>query len=342
METLGVSDITPMQASVVFGLGLGLAFGVLAQTTEFCLRRAIAGIGHERSAARGVWASALLSSLLGTQFLLAYAPLSLEEHRFLVADIPIVAIITGGLLFGVGMILTRGCVSRLTVLTGAGNLRALLVLVVFAVIAHATLKGVLAPLRVWLGSFSWTSPVGSSLVAWPGGTWLYTGVLGAMLLLVALRASARKRALAGGILLGLLVPLGWLGTGWLLLDEFDPLPLESLSFTLPHTQLAFWAMVSSAVPAGFGVGLIGGVVAGALLTALLRGQFQWQSFESPRQTARYMTGGSLMAVGGVLAGGCTVGAGLTGVATLSLAAILALLAMLVGGMLMARLDTQSS
>ena len=50
------------------------------------------------------------------------------------------------------MVLTRGCISRLTVLTGSGNLRAATVVVIFAVTAHATLKDVLSPIRTLLGT----------------------------------------------------------------------------------------------------------------------------------------------------------------------------------------------
>ena len=70
---------------------------------------------------------------------------------------------------------------------------------------------------------------------------------------------------------------------------------------------------------------------GALAAALIRGQFAWQSFESPRQTGRYMAGAALMGVGGVLAGGCTVGAGVSGIPTLSVAAILAIASIGLGG-----------
>ena len=47
------------------------------------------------------------------------------------------------------------------ILGATGNLRAVTVLIVFAVVAHATLKGVLAPLRTALGSVTTTLPFGS-------------------------------------------------------------------------------------------------------------------------------------------------------------------------------------
>jgi hypothetical protein len=149
----------------------------------------------------------------------------------------------------------------------------------------------------------------------------------------ALRSGNRPGMLLLAALLGALVPLGWVGTGFVLYDDFDPIAMESLSFTAPATEALFFTVASTAVAPGFGTGLVGGVLVGALAAALLRGQFRWQSFDSPRQTGRYMAGAALMGTGGVLAGGCTVGAGLSGIPTLSLAAILAIVSIGVGGWL---------
>ncbi len=142
--------------------------------------------------------------------------------------------------------------------------------------------------------------------------------------IIALRSGARPLHLGLAALLGLLVPAGWVGTGFLLYDDFDPIALESLSFTAPFADTLFWSIASTSISAGFGVGLIGGTLAGALVSSLASGRFQWQSFTSPRQTGRYALGAALMGIGGVLAGGCTVGAGLAGIPTLSVAALLAL------------------
>ena len=132
-------------------------------------------------------------------------------------------------------------------------------------------------------------------------------------------------AMAGAI--GLLVPLGWIGTGFLLLDDFDPIPVQSMGFTGPMADTLFWTVAATSIPAGFGTGLAAGVLVGSLVAALAAGEFRWQSLEGPRQTGRYLAGAVMMGVGGVLAGGCTVGAGLSGVSTASFAALLALAAM---------------
>lgn len=335
-ETLGFEALTAPQAAIWFGLALGALFGVLAEITDFCFRRAVVGPAGTRRPAMGVWLTALVVALMGTQAVVAGGWISFADHRFMAGDLPVLAIAAGGLLFGAGMVLTRGCASRLTVLAGSGNLRAALVLVVFAIAAHATLKGVLAPLRVALGSV--TLPLGEhiSLAALPGGAWLWTAAIAIPALAVALRSGASKRTLVLAALLGLLVPLGWAGTGFVLYDDFDPIAMESLSFTSSSADTLFWGVAATSIPARFGVGIIGGVLAGAALSSLFAGRFQWQSFEAPAQTGRYMAGAVLMGVGGVLAGGCTVGAGLSGVPTLSLAAILAITAIAGGAVAMDR------
>lgn len=336
-ETFGFETLTAPQAAVFFGLGLGVMFGILAQITRFCLRRTVSGEGAERRAAAGVWAAALAAAIAGTQIAIFNGWVDFSEHRFLAADLPVLAIVAGGLLFGAGMILTRGCVSRLSVLAGSGNLRALFVLVVFAITAHATMKGVLVPLRTALGSV--TVPLGeaTSLAALPGGAILWASLAVTALLAIVWRSGAHVGHLGLALALGLLVPLGWVGTGFVLYDDFDPIALESLSFTAPLSEALFWTVASTSIPATFGVGLFGGALAGAAVSALARGQFRWQSFETPGQTGRYVSGAVLMGVGGVLAGGCTVGAGLSGVATLSVAAVLALTSVLAGALIAHRL-----
>ena len=325
-EALGFEEVTPLGASVILGLVLGLAYGVLAQRSAFCLRRSLVGPWHECLPALGAYAMALALAIAGTRLAVATGLVSFEAHRFLASEIPLASALLGGALFGAGMVLTGGCASRLTVLAGTGNLRAVLVLVVFAVTALATMRGVLAPLRETLGGASVHGGAAAALTALPGGeVWPLGVALAAALFALRSGAPLSHLAMAGAI--GLLVPLGWVGTGFLLLDDFDPIPLQSLGFTGPSADTLFWTVAATAIPAGFGTGLVAGVVAGSLLAARLAGEFRWVSLEGPRQTGRYLTGAVMMGAGGVLAGGCTVGAGLSGVSTASAAALLALAAM---------------
>ncbi|SMR71277.1 Sulphur transport [Aliiroseovarius halocynthiae] len=330
-ETLGFETLTPRTASILFGLGLGAAFGVLAELTRFCLRRGVIGSGTDGRQALAVWLTALAVAVIGTQGAVMAGWVEFSGHRYHAPTLPILSLVVGGLMFGAGMVMTRGCLSRLVVLGSSGNLRAVVVIGVAALTAQAALKGVFSPLRTTLGAVEIPAP---SLP-----------VLGAVVpVLLAAFFIAQTRPKLGTIvlaaLLGGLIPLGWLGTGLVLMDEFDPIAVESLSFTLPLADTLFWTAASSAVGGNFGTGLIGGVVLGAALSALLAGRFAWQGFEGAGQMGRYLSGGVLMGLGGVFAGGCTVGAGLSGVATLSTAATIALLAIIAGAWIAARVDAR--
>lgn len=314
---------------VIFGLALGLAFGVAAQISRFCLRRAAASDAGADGSAGAVWLTALAVAVGGFFLASFFGLVDLSEHRYLSTSISVPAILLGGAMFGAGMVLTRGCISRLTVLSASGNLRAVAVITVFALVAHATLKGVLAPVRTFVGAFQTELPV-ASLAEIAGAAPIIIAVLFVAAMALAQRSGARWRDVALGGVVGLVAVGGWMTTSVLLMDEFEPLPVQSAAFTLPWSDTLFWTIASSAIPAGFGTGLIGGVLLGAFASATLRGEARLQGFESPRQAGRYLLGGSLMGVGGVLAGGCTVGAGLSGGASLSIAALLALAAIILG------------
>lgn len=324
-------NLSPVTASALFGLLMGVIFGVAAQVSRFCLRRGLVR-GAERRSALGTWVFALLVALLATQGASLAGWIDLSAHRFAEPGVPVLAIALGGLLFGAGMVLTRGCVSRLTVLAGGGNLRAVTVLLTFAIVAHATLKGVLAPVRTGLGANTVDLGDAAFGAGLPGGAAVWTAVLAVGMAALVVRSGARPLTLALAGLIGLLVPLGWVGTGVLLYDDFDPIALQTMSFTAPWADALFWTVASSSIPAGFGVGLVGGVILGAALSALVRGEARLESFEAPGQTLRYIAGGALMGFGGVLAGGCTVGAGLSGVSALSVAAMLALAGIVIGAL----------
>ncbi|SEO43424.1 Sulphur transport [Salinihabitans flavidus] len=329
-ESLGFDTLTASQAVVILALVVGVLFGVLAERSKFCFRRGL--VGEYRRSALGVWLMALAVAVVGTQAAVHAGLITFGDHRFMSTDLPLLALVIGGGLFGIGMVLTRGCASRLTVLIGTGNLRALMSVVVFAIVAHAAMKGLLAPLRVAVTSV--TVPIESAALPGPAVVWAI--VIAAASLIYALRSGSRPGHLVIAAMIGALVPLAWVGTGFILYDDFDPIAMQGLSFTLPATETLFFGIASSAIPASFGTGLIAGVIGGALLSALLFGSFQWQSFETPGQTRRYLLGGALMGLGGVLAGGCTVGAGLSGVPTLSLAAVIALLSMAAAALLTQR------
>jgi uncharacterized membrane protein YedE/YeeE len=150
------------------------------------------------------------------------------------------------------------------------------------------------------------------------------------LLIILTKPKLIKLLLAS--IIGLLIPLSWAGTGFILYDEFDPIAFESLSYTKPYADTLFWIVASSAISPNFGVGLVGGTVCGSIVTSLVTREFKIETFDSTAQTTRYFIGATMMGVGGVLAGGCTIGAGLAGLPSLALATILVTVSIILGGL----------
>lgn len=328
-EDLGFVELTAKQVSVWFGLGLGLAFGVLAEITRFCFRRGVVK-SPDRKQALGVWLTAFAFAILSTQAAVALGFVDFADHRLYATNMQVLAIVVGGLLMGTGMVLTRGCPSRVTVLFGTGNLRAGLVALIFGIVVLSTLKGLLAPVRLGLGMMT-VSPETQGFVDLPGGALVWAAILASAALVYAARSGARVRDHILAALIGVLVAVGWVGSGYVLFDEFDPIAMESLGATLPWSETTFWTVASSSIPASFGVGLIGGMIAGGFVASVAGGRFKLQGFNGGPETLRYVIGAVLMGVGGVLAGGCTVGAGLAGMSTLSFAALIAILSIAAGG-----------
>lgn len=324
-DTLGFETLTAPKVSLFFALILGAVFGLFAEQTRFCFRRAL--IGQDRKQAAGLWMIALAVAIAGTQAAVSYELIDFSDHRFLASDAPIAAAAVGGLLFGVGMVLSRGCASRLTVLSGTGNMRALFTVLLFGLVANATLKGPLADLRIALNSYTLDLGDAASIgTVAPIAPWIAI----AALLWFAVSSGNRVTHLIMAAIIGALPAVAWIGTGYVLYDDFDPIAFESLAFTLPAADTVFWIVASTSVSAKFTVGLLAGVLGGAFLSGLVSRRFEWVGFTGPAQMGRYGLAAVLMGFGGVVAGGCTIGAGLAGIPTLSVTAILALVFVALG------------
>ena len=138
------------------GVIIGLLFGAFAQRSRFCLRSAVVEFWNRQGAAKlSVWLFAFSSAVIATQFFILQGWLNVAQARQLSATGSLSGALIGGLLFGIGMILARGCSSRMLVLAANGNLRALLAGLIFAVAAQASLSGSLSPVRTAISGW-WT------------------------------------------------------------------------------------------------------------------------------------------------------------------------------------------
>lgn len=320
-DFFNLDDASPLVFLPIAGVVLGIAFGALAQWSRFCFRSGIIQLQEgARAPMAGAYVIAFLTGCLGVQLLFGMGYISFEGTRFVQSALPLGPLVFGGLLFGMGMILTRGCPARLTVLAAQGNLRAAVTLMIFAIMAFASLRGVLATPR---RAFAEATTVEDLAFGGALPLWLAT-ILGVAAVLFVVRSRVTFRLAVAGVGIGAVIALGWFATGAILQDPFDPQPAESVAFTSGASDALFFVMASSALTPGFPVSMFAGVLIGAWALALVRRELRIEGFENGHQMLRYILGAVAMGVGGVWAGGCTIGAGLTGTSTLSVSAFIAL------------------
>jgi len=331
--------------SILAALGsfVGVVFGAAAQHSRFCLRAATAEVADGRLGPRlSIWLIAFSAAVLSVQLLIFRGLLDVSESRQLATTGSMSGAIIGGLMFGVGMILARGCASRLLVLSATGNLRAIVTGLVLTLVAQSALRGALAPARESLAAL-WTVPGGAArdLLIQLGATSAIVAFVSAIALIGALvharRNSVQMSHIIGALGVGIAVSLGWLGTYTVAMNSFDVVAISSVTFTGPSTDTLMGLVNSTQLPLGFGVGLVPGVFVGAGVMALLTGEAKIQRFDPDTPMEVYLVGAALMGFGSMLAGGCAVGAGMSGGAVFALTAWVAVGCMWVGAMATHRL-----
>lgn len=343
-------NLEPLQIALLGGLILGVLFGAVAQATAFCSSGAIVDLVHEGNSNRlRAWGLAVAVAILASQLLLAYGIVDVRNSIYVTAPLALVGPVIGGVMFGIGMVWAQGCPARNLVRLGSGNVRSLVVLIIFAATAYATIRGILAPARVGFDSVTRAELGLQGLPELIAGfahidsyvsRWVIAVGTAGLLAVVCLASKsfrASPRDLAAGCLIGLIIAAGWYITGTLSQDEFNPTAPASLSFVAPLGDSLQYLMFYTGASANFGVALAGGVLLGALATALLRKRFRIQGFNDQNDFFAQIAGSVLMGIGAVLAAGCTVGHGLTGLSALSLGSLIAVLSICLGGYLGARL-----
>lgn len=338
MDLVAIIDrIGEAPAAALFGLLTGIVFGVAAQRSRFCLRAAAVEFARRRLGPRvAVWLLCFSTALVWVQTARLTGFFRVEEARMMAVPGSWSGAIVGGLVFGIGMVLSRGCPGRLLVLAASGNLRSVVSGLIFAVVAQMSLHGILAPLRNDLAALSVTQG-GRNLnlldrLGLPDGAGLGLGIAIALLALYLSRMNrigASTLVFASGV--GFAVAVGWMSTYALAQVSFDPVTVSSVTFSGPSaTTLMFFLEPERILQ--FDVGLVPGVVLGAGAAALVGGQFRFEGFEGESPMRRSMFGAVLMGFGAMLAGGCSIGNGVTGTSIFAGTAWLALFCMWLGAM----------
>lgn len=327
----------------IFGCIGGIVLGLAARVGRFCtlgsLEDAYYGGDFRRLRA---WALAIAVSMLCVQIMDLAGLVSFQNAIYLTPQFGWLGAILGGLMFGIGMALAGTCGYGNLARIGGGDLRAIVVFLVFGVTAYMTLSGLTAIFRV-----AYIEPValdlrahGSQSLGDIANTILLCNIkpfigIGLAILLLAWSFKdagfrAQKRLVLAGFAVGLTISAAWLVTGTIGQDAFTPQRLEAYSFAAPVGRALMYAMTFSGSQIDFAIGGVVGVVLGAFIGALFKGEFRWEACDDVRELRRHMTGAFLMGTGGVLALGCTIGQGISAMSVLAISGPIVMLAIACG------------
>ena len=329
-------ELAPVHYVAAWGFALAAVFGFVANKTNFCTMGAVSDMLHMGSRGRlGAWFFAMGLAILGTQAL----------HAAGLVD-----------LAGVGMTLAAGCGQRNLVRFGGGSLKALVVLLVLGITAYTTVRGLLGLARITVfeaptvdlqmhglddqGLATLLAPVLGVDDAGAVHTVLAV-VLGGGLIAFALAQSTFRRNpddLLAGIVIGAVITGGWFVTGYIGNDDFEPVPLESMTFVAPTGNVINYLMTFTGSTINFGIAAVLGMIAGSFVYAMMSGSFRIETFGTRAEMVSHLAGGLLMGFGGVLALGCTIGQGVTGVSTLAAGSLIAVAGIIFGSVITMKVE----
>ena len=330
------------------GFVLAIVFGAIANKTQFCIMGSISDWINMGSKTRfRAWMLALGIAVVATQTMHMAGWYDITEALYLTSTFGWLGYILGGFLFGIGMTLGAGCGQRTLVRVGGGNLKSLVVLLVLAISAYMTLRGLFALVRInWIevaaidlsqsGFENQGMPYMLAQITGIGETalrWTFTVAIG----LAAFWYAFKDKTFRGSFdniliafVVGGICASAWYVTGVVGYDDFEPVALEGISFIAPVGNSLSYLMTYTGATIGFGIAVVGGMIAGSFLYAIFSGTFRIETFNDKQDMINHMIAGVLMGFGGVLSLGCTVGQGVTGLSTLALGSLITLVSIIFG------------
>jgi len=347
----------PVYRVAMLSFLVGIVFGAVVNKTNFCTMGAVSDWVNMGNKGRlRAWFLAIGIATLVTQTLQFKGIIDLSEAIYLTPNFGWLGYLSGGFLFGVGMTLASGCVNRTLVRVGSGNLKSLVVLIIIGLTAYMTMRGLLALVRVNVFevtninlaeheiSNQGVATLASHALGFANTTLIHnitTVLVAGGLIVYALKGRELRRSfdnILAGVAIGLIIPAGWYITGVVGFDDFEPLRLESYTFTGPIAEGLMYLMTFTGSTINFGIAAVFGMILGSFLYGILSGKFRVESFSGRGDMVRHMIGGVLMGFGGVLALGCTIGQGITGMTTLALGSFLALISIIFGSALTMKVE----
>lgn len=310
------------------GLLVGLAFGFVLQRGRFCVTGMLRDIVMNKTW-RGFTALMILISVhsVGLTALISTGVITPEFSNFAP-----VAVVAGGFIFGLGIILAGGCASGTWYRSAEGLVGSWIALLLYGISAAAMKSGPLASFTDWMKH--WNTPVTTIHGALGISPWVLVFVVCAITFFMVryyLRKDAGRQRFALGrawyqkplhqYVAAVLVAI--IGTVAFPLSAAAGRN-DGLGITTPTADLVRYSATGDEKYANWGVMLVLGLLVGAFISAKAAGEFRVRVPDAQTAT-RAVWGGILMGVGASLAGGCTVGNGMVQTSLFSVQGWVALL-----------------
>ncbi len=332
--------ISTPDALVLAGLGLGVVMGATARAARFCTFGAVEDYVLARKTLRlKAWALAIAVAMISVQIMHHAGIARIDEVFYLGPSFGLVGAVAGGMLFGLGMSMVGTCGYGVVVRMAGGDLKAFCSFLVLGLAGYATARGLTSLVKVYVIDALAIDLAGAGgqgiphFIAWMTGVdagllWLPLGLAigGAIIAFCLWSSEFRKsrRDIYAGTLIGLAVAAGFLTTGTLGADPFDPVRVQSLTYVLPLGESLVWLMTFTGASLTFAIAAVIGTFFGSLGVALRRREMHWEGFDDMQEMRRHLLGAAAMGAGGVTALGCTIGQGISGVSTLAVTPVIAL------------------
>ncbi|MFC7375284.1 YeeE/YedE family protein [Brachybacterium sp. GCM10030267] len=326
---------------ILTGLLLGAALGYVLQRSRFCVTGAFRDLYMARSARYFIpFLLAIAIQAVGVAALTGAGVIAPEPSTFA----PL-AVIGGGLVFGIGIVMAGGCATGTYYRAGEGLLGSWVALIFYALSAAVMKFGPLggfteAARAPALGDATIQETLGVSM--WVP-TIVFAGLVGVLVVRQVRRSAGRAKAASlparrtgighyladvpwtpwvGAVLLGLIAIAAWV------------LSTASgrnggLGITTPSAKIVTFLTTGDITLVDWSVMLVLGILVGSFLAARLSGEFRWRVPDAPTML-RSAGGGVAMGIGAALAGGCTIGNALVETSLFSYQGWVSLAAMVIG------------
>lgn len=327
------------QWAAVAGLLGGVGLGLSSSIGRFCTLGAIEDglYGNDFRRLR-MWALALAVSILGVFTFQAIGLIDITPSIYLTVKWNPVASIVGGLMFGWGMALAGNCGYGALSRMAGGDIRSFFTVMVMSISAYMALGGPTAALRNWAfpPEFMDSEPqsIAFALDSWLGIPPLVPAIV--ISAAFALWAFSGKRFRKSGshiiwsIVVGVSILSGWWATSLISTQSFDPVTIESHTYSAPLGETLLYLMTWTGSYMNFGTGSVVGILVGSFIGTQIKGRFRWEACDDPRELGRSVIGAFLMGTGGVVALGCSIGQGLTAMSVLAYSAPVVMVSIFIG------------